>query len=248
MRQYTDFAQLYDALMDDVDYDAWAAYLLELGGCNPLEAPRVADIACGTGSITLRLAKAGCRVTGVDLSEDMLRVAQQKAARAGLQIPFVRQDMRKLALHRPADLIICACDGVNYLPEGGAGDFFAAAFSCLKPGGRLLFDIRAPWELRSMDGQLYGEDRPDAAYLWGNHLAEHGRVLQMDLTFFTPVQGGLFRRFQEIHRMRLYDVDELLAQLTQAEFDASAYGFLTRQPPRGDEARIQFHAIRGAAK
>lgn len=246
MKQYTDFAQLYDALMDDVDYDAWTAYLTGLSGCADNAALRVVDVACGTGNITLRLAQAGFTVTGVDLSESMLSLAQQKAARAGLQIPFVRQDMRKLSLHRAADLLICACDGVNYLPQGGAKDFFASAFACLKPGGQLLFDIRSPWELRSMDGQLYGEDRPDAAYLWSNHLTPHGDVLQMDLTFFTPAHDGLFRRFQEEHRMRLYSIDVLLSELRAAGFEARAYGFLTDQPPKGDEARVQFHAIRRA--
>lgn len=65
------------------------------------EKLRVTDCACGTGEITLRLARAGHIMTGVDISGDMLRIASEKARRAALKIPFVEQDMRKLALHRP---------------------------------------------------------------------------------------------------------------------------------------------------
>ena len=110
MLMYGDFAGMYDPLMKDVDYDSWAEYLLRFMGAEKL---RVTDCACGTGEITLRLARAGHIMTGVDISGDMLRIASEKARRAALKIPFVEQDMRKLALHRPQDAIICACDGVN---------------------------------------------------------------------------------------------------------------------------------------
>ncbi|MFR0882505.1 MAG: class I SAM-dependent DNA methyltransferase [Christensenellales bacterium] len=118
---YGDFAGMYDPLMKDVDYDSWAEYLLRFMGAEKL---RVTDCACGTGEITLRLARAGHIMTGVDISGDMLRIASEKARRAALKIPFVEQDMRKLALHRPQDAIICACDGVNYLDSLKAAEEF----------------------------------------------------------------------------------------------------------------------------
>ena len=127
---YGDFAGMYDPLMKDVDYDSWAEYLLRFLGAEKL---RVTDCACGTGEITLRLARAGHIMTGVDISGDMLRIASEKARRAALKIPFVEQDMRKLALHRPQDAIICACDGVNYLDSlKAAEEFFEAANAALK--------------------------------------------------------------------------------------------------------------------
>lgn len=139
MLMYGDFAGMYDPLMKDVDYDSWAEYLLRFMGAEKL---RVTDCACGTGEITLRLARAGHIMTGVDISGDMLRIASEKARRAALKIPFVEQDMRKLALHRPQDAIICACDGVNYLDSlKAAEEFFEAANAALKVGGLLLFDI-----------------------------------------------------------------------------------------------------------
>lgn len=167
---YGDFAGMYDPLMKDVDYDSWAEYLLRFMGAEKL---RVTDCACGTGEITLRLARAGHIMTGVDISGDMLRIASEKARRAALKIPFVEQDMRKLALHRPQDAIICACDGVNYLDSlNAAEEFFEAANAALKVGGLLLFDISSQYKLENILGcNTFAEDEQGGAYIWNDNLA-----------------------------------------------------------------------------
>ncbi|MBQ2985330.1 MAG: class I SAM-dependent methyltransferase, partial [Clostridia bacterium] len=142
---YGKFAGLYDPLMKDVDYDRWAEYIASF---LPEGSLRIADCACGTGEITLRLARLGHIMTGVDISEDMLRVASEKARKAALKIPFICQDMAKLTLHRPQDAIVCACDGVNYLDSiEDAEEFFAAAHNALKPKGMLLFDVSSKYKL-----------------------------------------------------------------------------------------------------
>ena len=139
---YTAFASVYDRLMNNVDYDKWAqhyAYLLSAGG---VQRGRVCECACGTGALTVRLAKLGYQMTGVDLSQEMLSVAVEKARSAGVTVPFVKQDMCCLQLHRRQDAILCTCDGVNYLtkPER-VRTFLSAAYQALKPGGALAFSF-----------------------------------------------------------------------------------------------------------
>ena len=75
MTAYGAFAALYDRLMDDVDYEAWARHYAALIHLAP--NMRVADMACGTGEIALRLGKMGARVTGVDLAPAMIARAQE---------------------------------------------------------------------------------------------------------------------------------------------------------------------------
>ena len=97
---YTDFAAIYDLLMQDVDYAAWSVHLLRL-----LESRGVTrgascvECACGTGSLTIPLSRAGLKMTGVDLSGEMLSAAMLKARGAGCFIPFIRQNMASLSLH-----------------------------------------------------------------------------------------------------------------------------------------------------
>ena len=145
---YSAFAAGYDRMMGDVDYDSWANYID--GFLREAGAKTVLECACGTGSLTVRLGRMGYAVTGSDLSEDMLMAARQKALDAGLRsMPFVCQDMRRIALHKPVDAVISACDGVNYLVEG-VEDFFKAAYGALRPGGLLLFDISSAYKLSTI--------------------------------------------------------------------------------------------------
>lgn len=235
---YGDFAGMYDPLMKDVDYDSWAEYLLRFMGAENL---RVTDCACGTGEITLRLARAGHIMTGVDISGDMLRIASEKARRAALKIPFVEQDMRKLALHRPQGAIICACDGVNYLDSlKAAEEFFEAANAALKVGGLLLFDISSQYKLEKILGcNTFAEDEQGGAYIWKNNYDPESRLIEMELTFFER-QGELYRRFTERHIQRAHGTDELLKALCRAGFDAEAYDFETMDPVKPDSERVQF--------
>ena len=77
MDAYRGFAAVYDLLMDDFDYPAWAAYYLALLRRAGVEPRTLCDCACGTGSLSVEFARSVPRVTGVDLSPDMLEAAAQ---------------------------------------------------------------------------------------------------------------------------------------------------------------------------
>lgn len=217
---YEGFAAAYDLLMADVDYDAWTAQYLSIAEHMGVTVRRAADCACGTGALTVRLAERGINVTGLDLSEDMLRMAGENARKRGLMIPFICQNMTNLALHRRVDAIFCACDGVNYLTEpGDCAQFLNAAFAALRPGGGLFFDVSSAYKLRNILGNnLLGGDGEQAAYLWQNHFDEKKRIVQMDLSFFIRQEGGLYARCNETHLQRAYETEELLGMIEQAGF------------------------------
>lgn len=249
-QMYCEFAALYDRLMADVDYAAWAADLhAHITARLPERAERgqpirLVDCACGTGNVTIPLARMGYAVTGMDRSPDMLGVASEKAMAMGLRIPFVENDMRAFALHRPADVVTACCDGVNYLD--GPADvqaFFAAANRALRPGGLLLFDVSSAYKLAHVLGaNTFGEAGDACTYLWRNAFDPESRLLQMDLTFFVRA-GGLYRRFDETHVQRAHSVEELDAWLTEAGFAVlEKYEAFTRNPPRADSERIQWVA------
>ena len=243
---YESFADLYDALMDDFDYDAWARYYLALLRRAGFDGGPVCECACGTGSMTLRFARAGLQLTASDLSGDMLRIAQDKARRAGLRLPFVRQDMRDMTLHRPVSAVLACCDAVNYLlSEADVKAFFSAARRALRPGGVLAFDISSRAKLEGMADGFYGEDRGDVAYLWQNAYDRGSRVLTMDLTFFARESGDKYRRFDEQHLQRAHSADEIALWLNESGFtDINAYGEMTFSPPAETDQRIHFTAKR----
>jgi len=97
------WAEYYDLTQRGVagDVDFYINMAKESGG-------EVLDLACGTGRISIPMAQAGVRVTGVDLSTDMLELAKQKAGELGLdhQISFVQGDMRHFQFEKKFSAIM----------------------------------------------------------------------------------------------------------------------------------------------
>jgi len=246
---YTGFAEVYDELMNDVNYERWADFYTSLLWAFGIRSGKVCECACGTGSLTLPLQKRGYQMTGVDLSQDMLWIAAQKARSAGMGIPFVRQDMRQLRLHRPMDAILATCDGVNYLlTDEDAGQFFQSAYQALRPGGCLLFDVSTPYKLaNSLGDQLIWEDRENITYLWQNHFNERTALVDMHLCIFVKEKDGTYRRIDEEQRQRAHTIESLTNQLYRAGFDrVLVYGNSSMEPPRDKEQRWHFAALRRA--
>lgn len=215
---YAEFASVYDLLMDDVDYEAWAeACLARIAACG-VEPRAVCDCGCGTGGIALELARRGLKVIGVDLSEAMLRVASDKARAAGVEVRLVRQDMCALELPRPVDALVCACDGVNYLlTPMRVAKFFSRARESLRKGGVLSFDVSSKEKLRRMARErVYFEDRDGLTYLWTNKMASG--ILTMELSFFIKGPDGRYDRFDEVQRQRAHSADELRGWMQDAGF------------------------------
>ena len=238
---YSAFAPGYDRMMEDVDYDGWAKYID--GFLRETGTKSVLECACGTGSLTVRLARMGYAVTGSDLSEDMLMIARQKALDGGLRsLPFVCQDMRKIALHKPVDAVISACDGVNYLVDG-AEDFFRAAHRALKPGGILLFDVSSAYKLSTVLGDnTFAATGADWAYIWENAYRPRLDRVDMTLTGFLK-RGATYARFEEHHSQRSYTEEELRTALVSCGFhDIQVYEAFTHNAPIDTTERLQFTA------
>lgn len=245
-QSYEEFAAYYDRLMADVDYTAWSNYLVELlqsNGVLPGEA--LLDCACGTGEMTLRLYRAGYKMTGSDASERMLDVAAQKARKAGAKIAFVQQKLQKMSVHKPVRAITCACDGVNYLlSRNEVLSFFQGANRALKDEGLLLFDVSSAYKLSQvLGGQTFGEDEAECTYLWQNCFDPETNLLEMRLAFFTPDTKGTYQRFDERHIQRAHAQKELEDLLKKAGFSLlGVYDAFTKHEPKDSSERIQFVA------
>ena len=238
---YSAFAAGYDKMMSDVDYDGWANYID--GFLRESGAKRIFECGCGTGNLTVRLGRMGYSVTGSDISEDMLMIARKKALDAGLRfLPFVRQDMRQLAIHKPVDAIISVCDGINYLLEG-VEDFFCAAYKNLKKDGLLLFDVSSFYKLSVLlRNNTFAAEGEDWAYICENLYHPHLNQLDMLLTGFLK-RGTTYARFDERHIQRAFTETELKSALEKSGFrDIRVYEAFTRKRPSDTADRLQFAA------
>ena len=219
---YQDFAEIYDQLMSDVDYEGWADYYTRLLSIYGIRNGKVCECACGTGNLTLPLYRRGFQMTGVDLSREMLWQAAQKSRKNGVAIPFVQQDMRALNLHKPVDAVLATCDGVNYLQtEEDLMSFFRAAKRAVKPGGALVFDVSTPYKLEHvLCNGLMCEDTEQITWLWQNTWHERSQTVEMDLCFFIREEDGRYRRTEEHQRQKAWDAETLKNLLWKAGFRA----------------------------
>lgn len=246
---YTAFASVYDRLMADVDYPAWAAFYLKLLNAYGVAQGKVCECACGTGSLTIALASMGFQMTGVDVSADMLFEASQKARKRGVQIPFVRQDMRNLRLHRQMDAVLCTCDGLNYLSgDRELGAFFQAAANALRPGGALIFDLSTPYKLQHVLGDnIICDETADIAYLWKNLYHPSKRSVDMALSIFVRQQGESYLRISEQQTQYAHELPTLTGLLARSGFvEIRCYGDRRMEPPEPQEKRWHIAARKPA--
>ncbi len=244
MNSYQHMADLYDQLMDEVDYEAWAAYVTGIFSRYERTPQKILDAACGTGNLTLPLAGKGFRMWGLDLSAEMLAVAEQKAREARLKIRFLNQDMAKLQLNERFDAVTCMCDGVNYITEEAELQcFFKSVFDLLEPNGIFVFDISSEYKLRHILGDnVFYEEKNNIHYIWNNNFIESNETVEMDLVFFVP-QGQLFKKLEEHHTQKVYAVDRLKCFLAHAGFSGiEAFKAFSFDAPEAESDRVFFAA------
>ena len=237
---YAAFASVYDRLMSDVDYKAWAAFYHALMERYGLDRGKVCECACGTGSLTIPLAAMGYQMTGVDLSPDMLFEASQKARKAGAMIPFVKQDMRLLRLHRQMDAVLCTNDGLNYLKDGEEMlQFFRSAYDTLRDGGVLALDVSTPYKLQHVLGNHFiGDETEDIAYLWQNRYHPQQKYVELNLAIFVRQQDETYTRIGEYQRQYVHEAAEIFDLLKTVGFERiGLFGDKRMEAPRDKENR-----------
>lgn len=214
---YSAFARYYDKLTRNVDYAAHVDYL-----CSLLErlghyAGLTLDLACGTGSLTLELAKRGFNVYGLDASPEMLSVAQQKAERAGKDILFICQKMQEMDLYGGVDTIVCMLDSINHITsKADLQESFRRISMFLNPGGCFVFDANTIYKHRKiLANHVFVYDMEDIYCIWQNRSGPKGARVSISLDFFERRGNAYYRSFEHFEE-RAYRTDELQSMLERA--------------------------------
>ncbi len=264
MEAYTEFARVYDQFMDDVPYEAWRDFLVQILHQAGILDGLVCELGCGTGRMTRMLAESGYDMIGIDASEEMLSIAREHesgnnvryfecsgiaggyecsstAEEYGCSILYLLQDMREFELYGTVRAVVSVCDSMNYLlEEEDLLRVFRLANNYLDPGGILLFDLNTVYKFKERMGeQTFCEHHKDSSLIWDNYYDEDEKINEYELTLFIHEKEGLYRKYQETHYERGYELNEVIHLLEQSGMeyimacDADDHG-----PVREDSERI----------
>lgn len=225
---YEVISEFYDLFSDKTPWVDFAENAVKGKG-------RGADVGCGSGAVTARLALSH-ELVAVDPSPEMLRVAMKKLSRLGLKVPLINQRAERLALPFKAEFITAMCDVVNYIRS--PRKFFEAAYNNLVEGGLLVFDISSEYKLRNIiANNVFTDTRDDVTYVWENRLGRN--CVDMTVTFFVPAGNGLYERRTDESRQYIYSMEELREAL-------NGVGFGVKVTDKKD--RIYFVAKKGGRR
>ena len=188
------FAEAYDLLMSDVDYDMIYQWM------KPYLKPQdlVIDAGCGSGYFLVELLKNNHQAIGIDLDTYMLSRAQKKLQDHHLSTSLYEHDLRK-SYHMKADIIVMLFDVINYFK--GTQAVFKHAYQALHQGGKLILDLYQEDVMRTYD-QYEESDNEPINYHWKINVKNH--IIKHELT----IDGEKKNIIQYIYPLQHY-MDEL---------------------------------------
>ena len=217
MSGYAAFAPYYDSLMRNVDYQGRADYLMSLFQRYEHAPGLTLDLACGTGTLTVELAKRGVDIYGIDSSPAMLAQARDKALDAGLNILFLCQKMQNIDLYGTVNTVLCTMDSINHLVDPKeVEETFQRVSLFLEPKGYFIFDMNTLYKHRKIIGNhTFVYDAENVFCVWQNTLDEKKNRISVSLDFFERT-NSLYRRTRTHFYETAYSVETIKKMAEQA--------------------------------
>jgi ubiquinone/menaquinone biosynthesis C-methylase UbiE len=228
---YSYLAPLYDKLMEDVDYEAWADYIDEIIQEHHPEAEAVLELACGTGSVAISLDELGYyNILASDLSPQMTEIGVTKALKANANVRFTTLDFMNIDLDESFDVIFSVFDSVNYLQsESEILSMLSECEKVLNPDGLLIFDFSTPLNSIEAVDYLNNEEAQvkDMRFFrtseYDTHEQIHTNTFEIEL--LSSDKKTVINSFKEVHKQRIYTLEEMLLILKQTPYHLVAkYG------------------------
>jgi len=214
-------------------YEADLAFIHDVGHCNfalsaapgilkALRAARindgmVVDLGCGSGIWASQLVAAGYDVIGIDISEAMLEIAQQRSP----QSEFRLESIFKAKIPR-CSAVTALGECFNYLFDSrntatNQSKLFGRIFRALRPGGLFVCDIAEPGQVAPDTVSKGFSQGGDWFVAVEKQEDQHTQILARRIVSFRKV-NEMYRRAEEIHHQRLYKASEFAERLRQAGF------------------------------
>lgn len=244
MACYENFAQVYDTYMNDIPYDEWTNYVLEIFNKHkkPDTTGIICELGCGTGNMTTRLAEKGFDMIGIDISEQMLMAAREKSDSS---ILYLEQDMTEFELYGTVDAIVSFCDSINYITEEeDLLQVFKLVNNYLDINGLFVFDINTIYKFQNiLSDNCFCQTTEDSAYTWENYYDEQSCINEFYTNFFIKDTDNKYNRYEEYHYEKGYTINKIKELILKSGMEfVACYDELSFNKPTENSQRLFFVA------
>ncbi|VWL85242.1 class I SAM-dependent DNA methyltransferase [Oceanivirga miroungae] len=209
---HKNFSKIYDEFTKYVDYKGWYMFLkryIKKDG-------KVLDIGCGTGSLLQYFYNNGYKVVGLDISEDMIEVANKKNDK----IRYIVDDITRkdFILDTKYKYVMCNFDTVNYFSSYEDFEAFVKNVSKIQNNNALLiFDLVSEEIFSEMfyDDVFIDEEENYLAIWQHEKLDENRHEILIDIFY---KEDNMYNKYEEKHIKFIYDLDKIVEILNRNDY------------------------------
>ncbi len=227
--EYSKLAEVYDDLMEEVDYELWANFIDDIMQIHHPDPQTILELACGTGSLSFSLDELLCyEIIATDRSPDMIRKAHQKAIRYNANVQFQVMNFLNISLEKKFDVVLLLFDSINYLQEPeDILRLLDEVKKVLHPQGLFVFDFTTPRNSIQAIKYLHNEE----GYSQNNYrffrkswydAKERIHYNEFDIEELGSDYESVLKRYSETHRQRIYTLKEMLDIIGKTNYNILA--------------------------
>ncbi len=222
---YDLLAPIYDEINRDIDYSAWADFIESVveREYGKSRTELVLDLGCGTGSMTLELARRGYDMTGIDYSPEMLDIARCSAESEGLseRMLWLLQDITEFELYGTVDVAVSCLDTVNHITSPKKlTEMLGLVHNYLNPDGLFIFDVNGKYKFEKIYAdRSYVMEENGSFCVWQNYYNPKTHLCDFYITLFEERDDGSYERYDEEQRERMYPIRSLKKMLADSGFE-----------------------------
>lgn len=243
---YSALAEIYDSVMEDVDYETWADYIDEIIMQHHPQAKDLLELACGTGTMALSLEELGYyNITATDGAEAMVNSARLKGDKAESDVDFQVVDFLDIRLSKKFDVVFMVFDSINYLHRReDIEQLFSQVSGVLKENGIFIFDFTTPRNSRQAIKVLNNNSRRVDAFTRFHRESTYNAKERIHTNIFhiekTDASGsGKKEMIEETHQQKIYTFEEIMEITEKSEFSLlEAYDGFELKPAHDKSLRI----------
>jgi len=224
--EYSKLAEIYDTVMEDVDYVIWADFIDEIIQRHHPDPETVLEMACGTGSLALALNRYRCYdISGTDKSPRMIQKAREKARKRGASIPFCVMDFLDINIDRKFDIIVSIFDSINYLQsKKDIKRMLKQIKNIMNRHSLFIFDFTTPKNSRQaihyLDNDEGITDNNYRFFRKSSYDADQQiHYNNFEIEKLADDQQKVLQRFTEIHQQRIYSLTEMQEIVGETDFE-----------------------------